>query len=668
MLDSIQVIIPALDEASTIGDVVSELRAQGLTRIRVVDNGSCDATADVARAAGADVLSEPVAGYGQACWTGYQQLDDAVEWVLFCDADGSDDIGDAARMIAAAAKGADFVLGDRRARPEARAVMTPVQRFGNGLATTLMRWGWGQRYGDLGPLRLIRRSLLERINMRDRGFGWTIEMQVRAVEEGARIVELPVGYQRRGGGRSKISGTIRGSVAAGTIILTTLASLWSARATLGGVLRYKAGGVVLLAGAVMMARFGGFAAVGTVPWFLFAAAVMSLGWAWAGRPPQLPIAWFWAVAVGARVLLLPMYPGDDVWRYLWEGRMQSAGFSPYLHSPDDPLLVTWRDGTWPLINHANASAIYPPIAQLVLRMIAAISVSVGAMKIAFVVADLATIWLLARRFGRGATLVYAWNPLVIYVGAGGAHYEPVLMLALVAGWLALLPPVCHPIGDKRAEVEVEAVAPARRWAGAWWLGVAAGLKWITAPLVVWYAWSRVRVQDWRGAGLFGLIAVAPLGLALWWFKWDFGRIGPLAPQDYVAWARTAELVPWLLEQAWSASAYQNGLILAVFAPVSVWLFFRARTLTRFAESFLFALLVFSPSVHAWYFVWLVPLAVATRNLGTLLVSVSGFSYFWLWETQARTGEWIHSPVEKVILWGPLLAGYAWSRWREGKTA
>ncbi|MCU0792779.1 MAG: glycosyltransferase family 2 protein [Opitutaceae bacterium] len=222
---SVQVVIPALNEEATIAAVVTGLRSLGVERVRVVDNGSTDDTPARARAAGAEVISEPKRGYGQACWTGTRQLDTEVEWILFCDADGSDELADLPRLFAEAAAGADLVLGDRRARPDARAVMTPVQNFGNALSVSLIRLGWGHRYHDLGPLRLIRRSLYERIGMRDRGFGWTIEMQVRAVELGARIVELPVAYHPRKGGRSKISGTIKGSVQAGTIILSTLALL-----------------------------------------------------------------------------------------------------------------------------------------------------------------------------------------------------------------------------------------------------------------------------------------------------------------------------------------------------------------------------------------------------------------------------------------------------------
>lgn len=651
MLDKIQVIIPALDEEATIGPVVETLRELGLSRVRVVDNGSSDQTVAVARQAGAEVIGEPRRGYGQACWTGYEQLDEGVEWILFCDADGSDDLTDISRLVAEAEAGADFVLGNRQAAAKARGAMTPVQRFGNGLATTLIRWGWRQRYGDLGPLRLIRRELLERINMRDRGFGWTIEMQVRAVEAGARIVEIPVGYRQRGGGRSKISGTIRGSVAAGTIILSTLAALgW--RRWQSHPVGHRVGGGLLLLGAAGMAQYGDFAIPGVVPWFLAAAAVMGFGWLIAGRPHHITPLWFWGVAIGARLLVVPMAPGDDVWRYLWEGQIQLAGFSPYVFAPLAPELEGLRDATWPLINHPEATAIYPPIAQLFLRMAAMVGGGVVGLKLWFLAADVLAIWLLARRFGKGATLLYAWNPLLIYVGVGGAHYEPLLLLAMVAGWLSLTHPGSAP--------NRQSGNMSRGIAASWWLGVAAGIKWITAPLLAWWAWARWRAGDWKQAAVIGGCGALPVLIALGWFWWDFGTIGSLAPRDFVREARTSELVPWLIEWVWPASAYRNGILIWCFAPVAAWIFFRARSMERFAESFLVALLIFAPSVHAWYFVWLLPWAVASRNAGTIAVSVSGFLYFLLWHHLAAGDGWSQSPLEKFLLWAPLIGGHWWS--------
>lgn len=224
-LEHILVVIPARDEEATIVPVIQALQAAGLSQIRVVDNGSRDRTAPLARAAGAQVIQEPKPGYGQACWQGLQGLDRSIDWILFCDADGSDDLERLSDFFALRSR-YDFILGDRRATPGGRQALTPVQNFGNWLSTQLIAWGWGYRYHDLGPLRMIRREAFEQIGMRDRGFGWTVEMQARAVELGLRIAEIPVGYRDRQGGKSKISGTLKGSVQAGSIILTTLGKLY----------------------------------------------------------------------------------------------------------------------------------------------------------------------------------------------------------------------------------------------------------------------------------------------------------------------------------------------------------------------------------------------------------------------------------------------------------
>ncbi len=210
------VLIPALNEETTIGRVVADLRRHGFNRIRVIDNGSTDATVARAHFAGAEVVLEPRRGYGSACWTGLRNIPPDVEWILFCDADGSSDLRDLDPMLVAA-RTADFVLGDRRTISANRAALTFAQNFGNALATTLIGWGWGYHYADLGPLRLIRREALERIAMKDRGFGWTVEMQVRAIEEGLSLREIHVRYRNRQGGRSKISGTITGIVCAGAV-------------------------------------------------------------------------------------------------------------------------------------------------------------------------------------------------------------------------------------------------------------------------------------------------------------------------------------------------------------------------------------------------------------------------------------------------------------------
>lgn len=223
--DSCLVVIPALNEEATIANVVRNLRRQGFSRIRVIDNGSSDATAERARAAGAEVLSEPRCGYGQACRRGLQNIPRGVAWILFCDADGSDNLDDVDLMIAAAEDG-DLVLGNRFATRTGREAMTPVQRLGNQLVSKLIEYGWGFRFADFGPLRLIRREALETIDMRDRGFGWNVVMQIRAIEARLQIREVPVRYRPRQGGRSKISGNVLGAACAGLGILQAVARLY----------------------------------------------------------------------------------------------------------------------------------------------------------------------------------------------------------------------------------------------------------------------------------------------------------------------------------------------------------------------------------------------------------------------------------------------------------
>ena len=235
---SVAVIIPALDEEEPLGAVLAALpRAGGpdgpgfrVREVVVADNGSRDRTAAVARAAGATVVTEPRRGYGSACLAGLAHLRrDPHDIVAFLDADHSDDPGQLAEILAPIlADGAELVIGSRTLGVREPGSLTLVQRFGNRLAATLLRLLFGQRATDLGPFRAIRWRTLESLGMRDRDFGWTVEMQARAARAGLRVVEVPVRYRRRIG-RSKISGTVRGMMGAGWKILFTLG-----RVRLGG--------------------------------------------------------------------------------------------------------------------------------------------------------------------------------------------------------------------------------------------------------------------------------------------------------------------------------------------------------------------------------------------------------------------------------------------------
>lgn len=220
-------IIPALNEAESVGQVIAAVPSGLLAQIIVVDNGSQDATAAVARAAGAQVVVEPRRGYGQACQTGIAQLHPQTVAVVFMDADLSDDPADLPRLVRCFEEGGwDLVIGSRVLGNPEPGSLTPLQRFGNWLTTRLIRWIWGVSFTDLGPLRMVRRSALERLSLRDRDFGWNVEMQAKAVHLGLKVTEIPVAYRPRRYGRSKISGTLLGSFRAGAKILWTVYRCW----------------------------------------------------------------------------------------------------------------------------------------------------------------------------------------------------------------------------------------------------------------------------------------------------------------------------------------------------------------------------------------------------------------------------------------------------------
>jgi hypothetical protein len=217
------VIIPAFNEARAIGHVIGDIPDDLVDEVVVVNNASTDETERNARAAGATVLTEPRQGYGYACLRGIEYAKTkAPDVVVFLDGDYSDHPDEMPRLVDPIRHDeADFVLGSRIRGETEPGAMLPQARIGNRLACTLMRWIWGADYTDLGPFRAIRFRDLLALDMQDTTFGWTIEMQIKAVRAGLRIREVPVSYRKRVG-VSKITGTLSGTVKASAKILWTI--------------------------------------------------------------------------------------------------------------------------------------------------------------------------------------------------------------------------------------------------------------------------------------------------------------------------------------------------------------------------------------------------------------------------------------------------------------
>ncbi len=227
---TIGVVIPALNEELSVGLVVTDLLALAnadgsriIDDLVVCDNGSTDATAERTREAGGRVVHERTPGYGAACLAAVSALKKS-DVILFTDADQAFHAQQALRLLAGIKAGADLVIGSRTLGKRERHALTSSQRFGNWLACRLIRLFWGQKMTDLGPFRAIRHVAYDEIKMRNRAYGWTVEMQVKAIARGLNVLEVPVDTRHRIG-TSKISGTIRGVIGAGFGILGMIAKL-----------------------------------------------------------------------------------------------------------------------------------------------------------------------------------------------------------------------------------------------------------------------------------------------------------------------------------------------------------------------------------------------------------------------------------------------------------
>jgi len=228
----IDLIIPVLNEEGSLPGLLTELNSKGLREIIVVDNGSTDQSASVAKALDAVVLHEPRRGYGYACSLGIRYCSEKTippDIIVFMDGDGSDRIEDLDFIVNPIQEhGFDFVVGSRITGNIEKGALTIPQQFGNRLACLLIRWMYGIRFTDLGPFRAIRLKPLLDMNLQEMRYGWTVEMQIKAARLKLRCTEVPIGYRKRLAGQSKVSGTLSGTILAGyRILLVVFRSYWN---------------------------------------------------------------------------------------------------------------------------------------------------------------------------------------------------------------------------------------------------------------------------------------------------------------------------------------------------------------------------------------------------------------------------------------------------------
>ncbi|MCB0278420.1 MAG: glycosyltransferase family 2 protein [Calditrichaeota bacterium] len=210
------VLIPANNEEGSIAKVLNDIPSDLISTVLVVNNGSTDQTKSIAMENGAIVVDEPKLGYGKACLTGLTYIYDELnpDLIIFLDGDYSDYPEDLRLLVEQIDNGYDLVLGSRTVSDDGKKGLSPTNLFGNRLAGFFLKLLFGRSFSDLGPFRAIRADKLTELQMQDENFGWTIEMQIKAIRHSLKISEVPVRYRKRYAGVSKVTGSFSGSVKA----------------------------------------------------------------------------------------------------------------------------------------------------------------------------------------------------------------------------------------------------------------------------------------------------------------------------------------------------------------------------------------------------------------------------------------------------------------------
>jgi hypothetical protein len=539
--------------------------------------------------------------------------------IVFLDGDRSDYPAQLVDVVRPILEGrADLVIGSR-ALGRSEAGSHPWHAvLGTRACVALMNRLTGARATDLGPFRAITAEALRRLDMRDRNYGWTVEMQVKAARRGLKVVEVPVDYRPRLG-RSKVSGTLRGTVGAGTKIVTTILKHATARgsaetadpsspATDGAPRNDGRAWPLALAGIVLTACVAAWA-LGPSPTtrigphlglfgLAFAAYLVAL--AASRRLSRRGLLLCLGVALVWRAALVTTPPllSEDVYRYVWEGRIQLHGGNPYAWGdrPESPRWQSLHDEVWRGVGHKGYTAVYPPLFLLASRAVVALQDSVTAMKAFLVVCELATLGALAlvlrrRRLPLERLLVLAWSPLALLEIAGSGHNDAFGML-----WMVL------------ALVALDADRPLLSA-----LAASAGFMSKLLPGLVAVAWAR-RYRAWHV--LAGVLLAS--GLVLLYLDPEAKKTMLLSLSKYSRYWRFNETLfaPFAALLGSHTAAVRAGALLSLGAALA--LAWRRTEPVASATAVVALFLLLTPNVLPWYALWLLPLLVLRDEPAALL--------------------------------------------------
>ncbi len=386
-----------------------------------------------------------------------------------------------------------------------------------------------------------------------------------------------------------------------------------------------------------MSQNGALFEKGVIPVFLLCALIMALGYvcSWFLKAPKL--LYVWIVAIVARLLLLPMEPGDDIWRYIWEGRVNLAGLNPYQHAPNSEALAFLRDeSVWPKVGHPTLTAVYPPVMQLLLKAITVFGSSVLLFKSVFVLADLGIIYFLQKRHGVFHAMLYAWNPLILYSFAGGGHYDSVFILPIM---------IAISLADRGQ-------CKAAWYGSALLLGASIGIKYASGPLAFWWVFQAWKRGKFRCVVSTSICLAAPLLLS-WGVFYSGTAWHQLGPRDWITFSRSAQCLPWFVEKL-TDFAPGNQFYMIPALLVGGFLALREKLSERVVTWFFFWVLLLSPAIHGWYFTWFIAAGIFVNSWSARLIGLSGFAYFMAVHNNATRGVWEINDATRLLLWLPMI--------------